>query len=297
VAKFIKKHAIEVVHVHWKNDLAIATLAKKFSSNCFRLVHSRHMNLPGKKHDLYHKFIYNSLDYFIATTKSIERQAEINLPLNSKNIRQIYLGVKPPHLLSQEDKVSLREKFKLNDTFSIGLFGRITELKGQHLLIEAIDQLKDEGLTLTALIVGHSMEDAYLRRLKRIVLEKKLQDEIIFVGFYPEPTALMQCLDLLVLTTRCETFGLVLVEGMHVGVPVIGSNAGGVPEIIDHGINGLLFESENVQVLADAIRRLYADPELRRQLVAAGKQKAELCFNAETQYKKVRTCLTINDCS
>ena len=297
LARFIKEHSIEVVHIHWKKDLALASLAKILSFNGFHLVHTRHMSLPGKKRDLYHRFVYKKVDCFIATTKRIERQAKENLPLDNKKILQVYLGVKPPHILSEREKEILRKRFHLTDPFTIGLFGRITEFKGQHILIEAVNKLKNEGLALKVVIVGHSMDPAYLDRLKQVVANKKLQNEIIFIGFYQDPTALMQCVDILVLTTIRETFGLVLIEGMHAGVPVIGSDAGGVPEIIDHGITGMLFQSENAESLANSIKKLYGDQELRSRIAAEGKKKAEQYFNAETQYNKVIKCLSFEKCN
>jgi glycosyltransferase involved in cell wall biosynthesis len=97
----------------------------------------------------------------------------------------------------------------------------------------------------------------------------------------------MQCFDVLVLTTHVETFGLVLVEAMMLGIPVIGSNAGGVLEIIDHEKTGLLFKTKDAHSLAEAIERMVRDPELRQQLAAAGREKAGKAYDTETQNRKV----------
>jgi glycosyltransferase involved in cell wall biosynthesis len=291
LAQFLRDHSIDVIHVHWKNDLPLAALTKWLSNKGIRFVYTRHMSLPGKKYDIYHKLIYGRMDYFIATTRRIADQAKQNLPIDSSKIRQIYLGINAPATISEREKKELKKKFDLGDVFTIGLFGRISEFKGHHLLISAIEKLKEEGLRLRALIVGHAMEGAYLKYLKQELVNKKLEEDIKFTGFYEQPTALMQCIDVLVLTTRRETFGLVMVEGMYVGVPVVGSNAGGVPEIIDHNVNGLLFEPDNIEALAGSIRRLYHDEQLRLRLALEGKKKARLHFNAENQFNTVKNCL------
>ena len=96
----------------------------------------------------------------------------------------------------------------------------------------------------------------------------------------------MTCFDVIVLTTKNETFGLVLIEAMLAGIAVIGSNAGGVPEIIDHEQTGLLFETWNVKSLATAIKRLVQNAELRASLARAGQQKARAQFNLDIQYQK-----------
>jgi glycosyltransferase involved in cell wall biosynthesis len=97
----------------------------------------------------------------------------------------------------------------------------------------------------------------------------------------------MSCFDALVLTTKLETFGLVLIEAMHSGIPVIGSNAGGVPEIIDNEVTGLLFESWNANSLAEALKRLYTDREFGNKIAIMGRQKAQKIFDAKIQYQKV----------
>jgi glycosyltransferase involved in cell wall biosynthesis len=101
----------------------------------------------------------------------------------------------------------------------------------------------------------------------------------------------MQCLDVLVMPSGVETFGLVLIEAMHCGIPVIGSNKGGVPEIIDHGITGLMYETDDLPAFAEAIARMYHDESLRRQLAQAGQRKAREMFVADIQYHKVKTAL------
>ncbi len=115
--------------------------------------------------------------------------------------------------------------------------------------------------------------------IKDLISARSLEDRIILIPFQYDLTKTIQCLDVLVLATAKETFGMVLVEGMRAGISVIGSNAGGVPEIIDHNETGLLFESDNVASLAEAIKTLYFKRELKERLAEAGKKKAEVTFN------------------
>ncbi|MBN1560428.1 glycosyltransferase family 4 protein, partial [candidate division KSB1 bacterium] len=166
------------------------------------------------------------------------------------------------------------------------LFGRIDEYKGQHLLLQAIEQLTTEGLNIDAGIVGAAFDRDYEKRLRETVKNKGLEDRFHFFGFYDNPIELMSCFDTIVLTTKNETFGLVLIEAMLAGIAVIGSNAGGVPEIIDHQQTGLLFETWNAKALADAIKSLAQNNELRLALARAGQDKARTHFHLETQYKK-----------
>jgi len=244
------------------------------------------MNMPGKKHDPYHRFIYSEMDCFIAITKYLEKQAKENLPLNPEKIRQVYYGVKVPAGITSERVKKLKEELNIRGDFAIGLLGRLSEYKGQHLLIEAVGKLKEQGIFINAWIVGAAFEPKYKDRLEKMILKMKLTDQIHFMDFYPNPIELMSCFDSVVLTTKNETFGLVLIEAMHAGVAVIGSDEGGVPEIIDHEKTGLLFESWNSDALAVAIRCLYEDEAYRKKLALAGKSKAREKFDMENQYQK-----------
>lgn len=286
LAKFIVQQDIDVVHVHWKNDLPLAAMTKYICPKKFKLVHTRQMNMPGKKKGLYHQYIYRSLDLFIAITKYMQKQAEANLPLAKEKIRHIYYGVHMPSFVTPERTAELKKKFNFEDKFHVGLFGRVDEYKGQHLLLEAVEKLTEQGLDIYAGIVGAAFDPNYEQSLRELVTEKGLENRIHFFGFYDMPIELMTCFDTIVLTTKHETFGLVLIEAMFAGIAVIGSNAGGVPEIIDHGQTGLLFEPWNADDLAEKIKQLAEDAAFRKSLAAAGQKKAHEQFNAEIQYEK-----------
>lgn len=291
LAKLIEQNDIDVVHVHWKYDLPLAALAKRFIGKPFKLIHTRQMNMPGKKFDPYHKFIYGSVDAFIAITKYLQRQAWENLPIPPGRIFQIYNGIEQPAQLPANTVAKLKQKFHIGSNFTVGLLGRISEYKGQHLLIEALEKLRSEGIKIHALIVGEPFEPGYAQKLERYVNERGLAQQIRFMAFYEKPIELISCLDALVLTTKKETFGLVLIEAMHAGVPVIGSEAGGVPEIIDHQRTGLLFKSWDADSLAEQVKKLFRDEQLRKKLAVAGREKAREMFDAETQYGKLLTLM------
>lgn len=286
LAHFIDKEQIDVVHVHWKNDLPLAALTKRLCKRSFKLVHTRQMNMPGKKKGLYHRYIYTSLDLFIAITDYLKQQAEENLPISGDKIRRIYYGVGLPDNVTPQRTMELKETFGIKEGFHVGLFGRIDEYKGQHLLVDAVEQLAHKGHSIHAWIIGDAFDPVYTEHLKQSVKDRGLENHVHFPGFYEKPIELMTCFDAVVLTTVNETFGLVLIEAMHAGVAVIGSNAGGVPEIIEHEQTGLLFESLNVNDLADQLQRLIEDDEFRRTLARAGQAKARETFDLQTQFAK-----------
>jgi len=98
------------------------------------------------------------------------------------------------------------------------------------------------------------------------------------------PTHVGLC-GMLVLPSRSEAMGRILVESMAAGKPRIGSNVDGIPTVINDGVDGLLFESENIQDLADKMRMLMESGDLRRKLGAASARRAKLEFSTETYFE------------
>lgn len=289
---FIESNNIDVVHVHWTNDLPLVALAKTISKIKFRFIHTRHMDLPSSKKDIYHRFIYSQIDLFFAVTSLIEEQAKAKLPLKPERIKQVYNGIDPFSLLSAEDRLNARKNMGMKSGFHIGILGRINEFKGQHLLIHALIILRKKGLEIHAWIAGEFFDKEYSDYLKTLVKDNGVGDFVHFTGFLDKPGIFLQSLDALVLGTRKETFGLVIVEGMHAEIPVIGTNAGGVPEIIDDGINGLLFEPDNAEDLANKIEYILKNKTQTNQMVRNARAKVDAMFNWENQNKQFLSAIS-----
>jgi glycosyltransferase involved in cell wall biosynthesis len=108
-----------------------------------------------------------------------------------------------------------------------------------------------------------------------------------FINFVDSPMSYMPFFDLVILPTYEETFGLVAAEAMIMGVPVIGSNAGGVPEIISHNNNGLLFETKNMDDLSEKIDMIIENKTLRNNLVSNAHEYAYKEFNYNKHFDRL----------
>lgn len=188
-------------------------------------------------------------------------------------VRKLYFGV---NIDSQENNVPPPPNSFLNSlagSFLVGYIGRLLEMKGIDTVIRALPLL-DKRVKLIILGSGPDRE-----RLKLLAEELLLSDRIVFLSSVPssEARAIMRNLDLLVLPSRTtkhwkEQYGRVLIEAMALGVPVIGSSSGAIPEVI--GECGLIFPEGDVASLAKSIQRLTADKALREELSEKGPIRA-----------------------
>ena len=292
LAKIIDEHAIDIVHLHWTKDIPIAVLAKQLSKRKPKLVQTRNMLMTRFKDDFYHRFLYKNIDLMLPTSKEVKGQIEKFIPESVRpEVEVLYMGVSEPDMLDEAGVKALRESIGMNESFSIGLVGRIEEAKGQILLINAIETLVKKGLDVKAFFVGHPMQESYLEELKRDVVSRGLDEKIHFLGFMNNPHHFMQVSDAIVLATEHETFGLVLIEAMQMQTAIIGANRGGPLEIIEDKKSGLLFESMNAESLTESIEYLYNDQERTKEISLEGKKRAKAMFLDTTQFQKLEKLL------
>jgi len=287
LARYIDKNKIDIVHAHWSKDLLFVVLAKIFSRRKIRLVFTRHMAISRKKDDIYHRFLYRHIDVYIVITKELYNNAIKNLPLDESRVHLLYLGV--PAVENDLDRCrSLFDEKGVNENiFCLAIFGRIEEGKGQHFVIEAVNNLKKQGHHIQLAMIGHIMDEEYFKMLNAKVKEYNLEKNVFYLGFHNHPPSIMSCFDAVVLATKCETFGLVLPEAMRAGVTVIGSNCGGVPEIIEHEKTGLLFETETPDDLSKQLLKIVDDKNFCSKLSLAGKSDADNRFSEENHFKNL----------
>jgi glycosyltransferase involved in cell wall biosynthesis len=167
----------------------------------------------------------------------------------------------------------------------VGVVGRLQQWKQQHLAIDAVGRLAAEGRDVHGLIVGgdaHGVAPEYGPDLKRLVADRGLAERITFTGHVDDARPYMQLLEVLLNTSANEPFGIVLLEAMALGVPVVAFDADGGPrEILDGGRFGLLARAGDGQDLARQVRRLLDDPSLHGRLVDEGRARVRERFGAE----------------
>jgi glycosyltransferase involved in cell wall biosynthesis len=159
------------------------------------------------------------------------------------------------------------------------LVGAPWYLKGADVLIEAFLSLSDEFPEFKLRILGYFPDIEQLRSLAH----GSTQIEFLKARPNPEAIEIIRRATVVVLPSRCEGMGRVLIEGMAAGIPLIGSNIGGIPFMIRDQDNGFIVPVGNAPALADRLRRLFTDNDMRHRMGARGYARAHEELN-ETVY-------------
>jgi UDP-glucose:(heptosyl)LPS alpha-1,3-glucosyltransferase len=188
----------------------------------------------------------------------------------------------------QTAKHRIRAELGLNGNLVFGIVGQLTPRKGQLELIRAFAQAGIPGSSL--LIVGaplFNQDPEYASRLEQEAAALGVADRVKMLGPRSDVGAVMQALDLLIVNSMAEPFGLVAPEAMASGTPVLATAVDGIPEIIEHGTNGWLIPARDDEALTEAIRHLSGQPELRDQLAKRGRQDVVKRFQADRYMKEL----------
>ncbi len=203
----------------------------------------------------------------------------------------IYNGIEP---------VKKKAKpFSKENEVLIGSIGTLNEQKGMQYLIKAMPAVLKEFPNAKLEIIG---EGYYKDRLQRLVKSMKLTRQVKFTGFLKDVYEELEKLDLYVQPSLSESFGLAILQAMSVGLPVIATKTGGVPEVVTDGKTGLLVEPKNSGQLASAVLEILRDKEKAISMGKLAAEDATLKFSlkdmveeTEDVYEGVAELKAVND--
>jgi glycosyltransferase involved in cell wall biosynthesis len=157
---------------------------------------------------------------------------------------------------------------------SILFVGGLSKVKGIDTLLNAVPIIRKKILNLCLYIAGSGPEE---NKLKELVKELNIEENVNFLGYVSEieKYSYYKSADVCVFPSIYEPFGIVLLEAMACGKPVVASNVGGIPFVVEEGKTGLLFESGNVEDLADKIMTILKNEKLREKMGEAGRERAK----------------------
>lgn len=290
--RILKEGDYKVVLLHFLHDLWYLRLALLGLPKP-KIIGFSHTFIGIRKKDRFHRWIYSLLDSLICLTDLQRKNLLEYLPVTEKQLKVIPNAVNTQRFNPNKKSEQIRQAWETPDRpILIGLVGRLDSGKGQDALIEAAKFLYDEGVhNFRVVLVGEDTLNARGTELilREMVARWKLEDVVIFAGFRSDVPEVMASFDICVMASVAETFGRVIIEGMASGVPVVATGLGGVRDIVDHGVNGLVISKKDSRELADALRILIQNKDLRTQLAEAGLQKARTVYAEEVVMAQIKS--------
>ncbi len=289
--KLVQEKNFDYVMLQNLRDLWIVSPALYKTPNT-QLIGFAQMLLGVKKKDLLHRLVYSRLDHLLTLTDWQVQALMPYLPVPERKYDTIpnFVDTRHFHPAHRSDSFRYQQGFKSED-FVIGVIGRIDEQKGQLELVKAFHKIADKYPSAHLMIVGEPtrgepQQEQYFQFIKNQIAKVKRESRIHFRGFQKDTRKLFANFDLFVLPSHQETFGFVVVEAMASGTPVLGTNAGGVPEILQHGECGFLCEPKNSADLAEKLDYILANTEERQATRDRGMARAREFYDRQAVYER-----------
>lgn len=252
------------------------------------LMHLGDANVDSRFQMVHQVTAYRGADAVLALSER-EAMGFVELGVAEENVHTVHMGVDPKEQRSSQGKSEFRRDHGLGGPL-VAFLGAQTRDKGAFTLVEAVARLNQDGLGVQLVCAGPESErlEAFVQNQPQEI-RHVLRDQMRVLGVVTDRMKhqLLAACDVLALPSRVDTFGIVLLEaGLH-GKPVIGADAGGIPEVVDPGNTGLLVPFGDVSALADAIRKVVTNQELATRLGEAGRERVLQEYTWDRTYRSL----------
>ena len=254
----IKKYQIQVVHSQSRTTQVLGCLLGKYTK--VKHIFTCHGFFNPK---ISRRFFPCLPDKAIAISQPVAKHLIEDLNFPESKIFLVVNGIEARFFRSPRCKEEIRKSLGLKPGEIIGSVGRLSDVKGHAYLISAMPLILRNFPQAQLLISG---EGKLYNHLFCQAKQLAISDKVFFVRNCLPVADILTVLDLFVMPSLQEGLGLALMEAMSVGLAVVGTNVGGIKELIKDRQNGILVEPRNAQALADAINQLLADSAQRQRL-------------------------------
>lgn len=291
--QLLRRHGTRVLIVTRNQDLAVAVLCKRWFARHLRIVYQQHMQIGRRKRDPLHTWRYRALDAWLAPLPGLAEQVAEYTRMDMRRVYVVPLGVElscflKPGLTPQQARQQLR--LPLSGQL-LGLLGRFDEGKGQYAVVEAYHRLRQqypEQQNVHLVLVGeptrnHQKALRYHAAVLRRIEELGLSAYVHVRGFTKQPEAVYRALDVALVASANETYGMVTIEAMAAGLPIVATQTGGTREILVDGETGLLYPPGNTAAWVAAAGWCLQHPAAAQAMGARARQEAVCTYSHQRQ--------------
>jgi len=279
--RFVKQHRIQLIDCHASNAHSLGLIIKRIVPTVKLVVHRRVDYVPHGNFFSRRKYLGTGVDRFVAISE-FTKKVLVEFGVDSGRIDVVRSAVPAVTADQQERSVanaSVREEFGIDPEVAIlATPAALTHQKGHRVLLRALGHLRERKVKVICLCAG---EGPLLEELQQQAMALGIESYVRWLGFRNDVRRLLCSAEILALPSNYEALGTVFLDGIHAGCVLAASDAGGIPEIIRPHVAGLMSPVGNAEELANNIQRLLDAPELRRELLARGREHVQRHFSVE----------------
>lgn len=273
--RLITRESIQIVNTHSSKDTLVAGLAvRSMILGRPRLVRTRHLALP-----ITSTVTYSGLPDHVVTVSAFVGEYLASAGVPKEKITAVPTGIDLTRYQHTPDGGTLKSELGLlPETPLIGTVAILRKKKGHAEILDAVPRVLSKYPQARFVFAG---DGAQTENLKKQIAEMGLQDKVFMLGLRRDVMNILQSLDIFVLPTHQEALGTAFIEASAMGLPCIGTNVDGVPEVVKGGETGLLVPAQNSEAIAAAILALLDDPAKRRAMGAAASERVRQIFSRQ----------------
>jgi glycosyltransferase involved in cell wall biosynthesis len=278
LSRIIRHWKPTIVHAHDPHAVAMGSLALSFGAPipAPRLIASRRVDFHLQGHS-FSRWKYRQVDLFIAASRAI-RDVLVHDGIPADQITVVHDGIDVERV-SRLPRVDMHMDLWLpHGVPIIANIGALVDHKGQKYLVDAMRHVLQDVPEAHAVIFG---EGELRAALEKQIRDRHLERRVLLAGFREDVLSLVKSADLFVLSSVTEGLGSTVLDAMAMGLAVVATTAGGIPEAVVPDETGLLVPPGNPEPLAHAIVRLLKNPALRRQMGEAGRARVAKHFGVD----------------
>jgi L-malate glycosyltransferase len=278
LSRLLKRVRPDVIHAHDPHGVAMASVALSMlsASGVPPLVAARRVDFRLKRNS-FSRWKYRQVDLFIASSEAI-RQILIRDGVEAETVVTVHEGIDVARMAHVEAANVHAEFFLPHGAPLIANIAALVPHKGQRHLLDAMPRVIRAVPDARLVILG---EGELRPQLEQQIRHLHLEHHVVMPGFRPDVLSLLKGMDIFVLSSETEGLGTSLLDAMAAGKPCVGTRVGGIPEVIDDGVSGLLVPPHDPPALAAALIHLLAEPQSRQRMGDAGLARVGGIFSVE----------------
>jgi len=290
--KIIRQNNIDIVHTHGVRANLVGRMGARLAGvkSIVTTVHSvLEQDYPAYLARLINKLMEKITERYVTRFITVSQLLQDDLiakGIAPRRVVTVHNGLDPEEFNINRVNTDVRARFRIPQEYPvIGIIARLHPVKGHDVFLQAAHELQKELPHTRFLMVGSGFHRPWIEaEVERLGLVGKA----IFTGFMEDIPSVLAALDVLIVPSYSEGFGLTAIEAMAMGIPVVATRVGGLPEIITHQANGLLIAPGDSKDLTKKILWLLDNPVKAEEMIVQGKRTVADKFTIQGMVDKTQ---------